>query len=55
MKRIKVYLNAEGKDRKTVEAEILKIKDTTVWVKLPDGNIIKRKLTRDVVNAESKG
>ncbi len=50
MKKIKVYLNTkvEGK-RKVVNAELIEDRKDSVVVKLPDGNIIKRRKNRDVV------
>lgn len=37
------------KERELVEAQLICMNIKTVWVKLPDGRIIKRKLNRDVV------
>jgi len=47
---ITVLLNdKENVGRKSVEAELLKEKPTCVWVRLPDGNVIRRKKNRDIV------
>lgn len=54
MKKIKVYLNhpiKEGK-RIIVNAELLSQTDNTVTVRLSDGNVIKRKKKRDIVEGE---
>jgi hypothetical protein len=51
---MKVYLddpNSKG-SRIIVEAELIKQNKQTVWVKLLDGNIIKRKKSRDIPNIE---
>jgi len=58
MEKIKIYLNANKlgaqltggeRQRKIVEAELIKENEKTVWVKLPDGRIIARKKSRDIV------
>ncbi len=51
MKTVKVYLNHPKKEgeRIIVKAEYIKQTDSTITVCLPDGNIIKRKKSRDVV------
>jgi hypothetical protein len=47
---MKVYVNSKDRTtREIVEAELISEAATTVHVKLPDGNIIKRKKGRDVV------
>jgi hypothetical protein len=46
---MKVYLNDKDGKRKVVEAELVKEREHTVRVKLPDGNIITRKKKRDVI------
>ena len=51
MKKINVYLDGLDKERKVVEAELVKDNPTTVWVKLPDGNVIVRKRKRDIVES----
>jgi len=38
---MKVYINNKGK-RQLVEVEVIKENAKTVWVKLRDGNVIKR-------------
>lgn len=49
MKTIKVYINTQDKkSRQLVEAKLIKDYKTTVIVELPDGNIIKRKKSRDL-------
>jgi len=46
---MRVYINGkEGNKRELVEVELIKETDTTLTVKLPDGNIIKRKKKRDL-------
>ena len=50
MKIIKVYL---GRPQQVVEAELVEDKGTTCMVKLPDGNIIKRKKKSQVVPNEA--
>jgi hypothetical protein len=48
---VKVFIN-DSKDhkkpRQVVEAELIKETHSSVTVKLPDGNIIKRKKNRDI-------
>jgi len=45
-KKIKIYL---GKDRTIVEAELIEDRALTVFVRLADGNTIKRKKASQVV------
>jgi len=50
-KVVKVLLNDMdnvGK-RKEVEVEVVRTLPTTIWVKLPDGSIVRRKKTRDML------
>ena len=56
METIKVYVD-NRKDgvvigRKVVEAELVENRSTSVIVRLPDGNVIKRKKSRDIVVEE---
>ena len=44
--RITVW-GGKGKERSPVEVEVIKINKKSMWVKLPDGSIIKRKRGRD--------
>jgi hypothetical protein len=47
---MKVFVNnKERTERVVVEAEFVKETATTIWVRLPDGNIISRKKNRDLV------
>jgi hypothetical protein len=46
--QIQVYLN-EGGTRKLVDVEVVKEYNTYLMVKLPDGNVIRRKKNRDLV------
>jgi len=46
METVKVYL---GKEKKVVEVELVDERGTTIMVKLPDGNVIKRKKSTQVV------
>lgn len=46
---MKIYLNDEEGKRKVVEATLVEDRLTTILVKLPDGNIIKRNKKRDLV------
>lgn len=46
---MKIYLNDKENKRKIVEAEVIKENTHTILVKLPDGNIISRKRSRDIV------
>lgn len=41
---MKVYINDKKGKRKLIKAELIKHNKRTVWVKLLDGNIIKRKI-----------
>ena len=47
--KIKIYL---GKERQIVEVELIEVRETTVLVRLADGNIIKRKKATQVVQEE---
>ena len=53
---MKVYINDKdrSKPRKLIEAELVKEFPTYFLVKLPDGNIIKRKKNRDILSSEVK-
>jgi hypothetical protein len=46
MLKVKVW-GGKGKDRSAEEVEVVKVNKKTMWAKLPDGNIIKRKRGRD--------
>lgn len=48
-KIISVLVNGENGVRKQLRAELLEERKDTVIVKLPDGNIVKRKKKRDLV------
>ena len=53
MRKIKVYLNDGPNKRKVVEAEVISESATAYNVKLPDGNVIKRKKNRDIPMVKS--
>ena len=40
---MQAYINDKNGKRKLIKAELVKRNKKTVWVKLSDGNIIKRK------------
>ena len=42
---MKVYINSDrmGNKRKLVEVELVRDRNTTMWVRLADGSVIKRK------------
>jgi hypothetical protein len=44
---LEVLLGKPG-ERRAVRAELVKRSALSVWVKLPDGNVVKRKIKRDV-------
>lgn len=46
---MKIYLNDKEGKRQVVEATLVADRPTTILVKLPDGNIIKRNKKRDLV------
>jgi hypothetical protein len=49
MRRVKVYLDKGRKgDRKLVDCDLIEDRPTTIVVKLPDGNVITRKKSRDL-------
>lgn len=49
MRQVKVYLDSGRKgDRKLVECTLIEDRTTTIVVKLPDGNVITRKKSRDL-------
>jgi hypothetical protein len=51
---VKVFINGEKNgERKLVEVDVVKENQSTIIVKLPDGNIISRKKKRDL--PEEKG
>jgi hypothetical protein len=53
MKVIKVLIySPDRKSRQLVEVEVIEEKETTLMVKLPDGNIIKRRKNRDFPQEE---
>jgi hypothetical protein len=48
VERIKIRVwGGKGKSRSSEEVEVVKVNGKTMWVRLPDGNIIKRKSGRD--------
>ena len=49
MKSIKVFVNDGVGKRKVLNAELLKDRPRSVLVALPDGNIVVRKKSRDLV------
>ena len=49
---MKIYLNNKEGKRKIVESEVIKENKETILVKLPDGNIISRKRSRDIVKED---
>ena len=47
--RVKVYVNGEKNgERKLVDVDVVKENQSTIIVRLPDGNIISRKKKRDL-------
>jgi hypothetical protein len=51
---LKVYINGkDGEPRRLVEVELVKENQSTIFVRLPDGNVISRKKKRDL--PEEKG
>lgn len=55
MKKVQVLLDDKvNGGRKVVEAELIEDRPTTVKVKLPDGNVITRKKSRDLPREDSK-
>jgi hypothetical protein len=58
VRTLKVLINDPEVKGKRKEVEVVKVSesDTTVRVRLPDGNVIRRKKSRDMVNEkENKG
>jgi len=49
---MKIYLNDKEGKRKIVEAEVIKENKHTILVKLPNGNIISRKRSRDILKED---
>lgn len=51
-----VYLNGKepGDARQQVEVEVVQKRKSIVIVRLPDGNIISRKINRDIPKMEEK-
>lgn len=53
-RQVKVYLDDRSNGgRKSVEATLLEDRQTTIVVKLPDGNVITRKKSRDLPKEDS--
>lgn len=50
---MKVFVNDGAGGRKLVEAELIKSRDTTIVVRLPDGNLITRKKSRDLPQTQN--
>jgi hypothetical protein len=52
--KLKVYINSKNRNnpRQLVDVELIKENNTTVVVKLPDGNVIIRKKKRDLPQEE---
>ncbi len=44
--KVRVWGGKRG-ERSSEDVEVVKVNKKTMWVKLPDGNIIKRKKDRD--------
>lgn len=54
-RRVKVYLDdRENGGRKIVEVVLIEDRPSTLVVKLPDGNVITRKKSRDLPREDSK-
>lgn len=51
---MKVFINGRGGERKLVEVDLVKKNKTTIIVRLPDGNIISRKIKRDLPSEEGE-
>ena len=49
---MKIYLNDKDGKRKIINAELIKERESTILVKLPDGNVIIRKKKRDLPKEE---
>lgn len=49
---MRVYVNDKHGKRKLVDAHVVKRNPKTVWVELPSGSVVKRKLARDVPPGE---
>lgn len=60
--KVKVYVNGMIKngvyekygERKLIEVEVINVKSASVRVKLPDGNVIRRKKNRDFPQEKTK-
>lgn len=53
MRHVKVYVDDQTNGgRKLINAELIEDRSTTMKVKLPDGNVITRKKSRDLPNKE---
>lgn len=52
-KKVTIRLNSYGDNvgKTEVEAELVKGNKSSVWVKLPNGDVIKRKKDRDIVSS----
>jgi hypothetical protein len=44
---VRVRVNDTSGGRRQVVAETVKVNKKTLWVRLPDGKIVKRRFTRD--------
>uniref|UniRef100_A0A6M3LMV8 Uncharacterized protein n=1 Tax=viral metagenome TaxID=1070528 RepID=A0A6M3LMV8_9ZZZZ len=54
MSTIKVLVNNQGANgRIAIDVELVRRTPKTLWVRLPDGHIITRKVSRDLVTAEA--
>jgi hypothetical protein len=54
MRQVKVYLDDREKGgRRLVQCELIESRPTTIVVKLPDGNVITRKKSRDLPKENS--
>ena len=51
---MRVYINGKGGERKLIDAELVRENQSTIIVKLPDGNIISRKKKRDLPTEKEK-
>lgn len=48
MSRVIEVFIGQGDNRRLVRADLVRANARTVWVRLPDGNVVKRKVQRDL-------
>lgn len=48
--RITILVNDSRHGRRPILADLMKSNQKTIWVRLPDGNVIKRKRSKDIAN-----